>query len=59
MHKTMKFKYIAAIIVTAIVTLSFTFISTSKSKTVEPTSSIQNHADHSAPVGGLAAHDAF
>lgn len=52
----MKFKYIAAIILTAIVTLSFTFISTSTENKVEPTSAIQ---DHSAPIGGLAADDAF
>jgi hypothetical protein len=54
--KPMKTKYILAILFTAIVTLSFTFISTkSNNKTVES----QPIEDNSAPIGGLAADDSL
>jgi hypothetical protein len=54
--KHMKTKYILAILFTAIVTLSFTFISTkSNNKPVES----QPIEDNSAPIGGLAADDSL
>jgi hypothetical protein len=51
----MKTKYILAIVLTAIVTLSFTFISSSK----EPVETVRVVNDNSAPVGGLAVDDSF
>jgi hypothetical protein len=51
----MKTKYILAILLTAIITLSFTFISTTGKKADVKQVSV----DNSAPAGGLAVDDSF
>jgi hypothetical protein len=51
----MKTKYILAILLTAIVTLSFTFISTNSKKAEVK----ETYVDNSAPAGGLAVDDSF
>jgi hypothetical protein len=52
----MKTKYIILVALTAIITLSFTFITTSKPKVSTESQVVQAP---NAPVGGLAVDDSF
>jgi hypothetical protein len=52
----MKTKYIILLAITAIATLSFTFVSKSTAPTTEQVQLVESS---SAPVGGQVAHDNF